>query len=170
MEGPVFYSQGRTQRELSFLWHGGAKVEPGAEEARTLYREVTRVRNWITLDRSGPVEILCALQTGGQKITLGIQVRTDTLDDVGRRLLVEGVWTKQKVPSPEQGAEFLEAAKEAIQKSGRAIDADVLDAACREIVARWSDIDWPPIHDVGGFLKRSWQSVIKMFESNEEPR
>jgi hypothetical protein len=167
MERPVFYSQGRTLNEPSFLWYDGAKVDQGTGEAKRLYREVSSVRSWIQLDHSGPVELLCALDSDAL-ITLGIQVKTKTIDGVGRRLLVEGVWVEQRVPSPECGAAFLGAAREAVLESGREIDTDALDTALGELRSRWPDIEWPGKHDVWGFLKRKWRGVTQAFRSDIE--
>lgn len=151
--GPIFVSQGRSKGEVSFLWNGAVVTDP--DQRRQAFGTVSIARRWRTLLRVDPVELLCAKEPlPSVNYALGIQVRTDTLDDGGRHLRVEGLWGGWwTLPTPEEGAAFLEMTMEALVASERSFDVTRVQEALTAIRAGWRSIAWPWGLDVLGSLR-----------------
>ena len=169
----VFFSQGRTPDEPSFLWDGGELIDPDRRAAAFI--EITRSRPWRSLARRGPLELLCAAErVAGVAMTLGLQVETSTRDHGGRPLSLEGLHSDLwRVPTPSGAAAFLDVALKALAASRREYDADQVDAARHDLLADWEQLEWPTALDMGTSalrrLDRLYRRLCRRGDGPETP-
>jgi hypothetical protein len=147
MSATIFFSQGKTSHELPFIW-SGVEVTDGPTRER-LFRTLSRARQWreITRSQDDLARLNWAPGHAFQRV-LGIRVLTETRDDAGRPLLLEGILEVgpiQKLASEldvEVGV-LLQATREAMIASQRKCEQSRLEEALVEIQNASRGRKWP---------------------------
>jgi hypothetical protein len=148
MNATIFFSQGKTSHELPFMWSGVEEVTDGPTRER-MFRKLSRARKWKELLRSH--DDLVRLNYAAETIqrVLGVRVVTETRDDAGRPLLLEGmmeVGPMQYLASrlvEEEVRVLLEATRKAMVASGRKCEQPRFEEALAEIQGASRGLTWP---------------------------